>query len=75
VRANNVILCLSQDGNILCVEWGNEEKNNHELIAIERRRIIKYQEKYHQYEDNMCDLEEKLGQQIELLQEEFSRRQ
>jgi hypothetical protein len=45
------------------------------VIAIERRRIVKYQEKYHQYEDYMCDLEEKLAHQLDVLQEEFSRRQ
>ena len=23
VRTNNIILCLSREGNIVCVEWGN----------------------------------------------------
>jgi hypothetical protein len=74
VRSNNIVLCLSREGNILCVEWGSEEKNSHEVIAIERKRIVKYQEQYRQYEDHMCELEEEMALKLEQLQEEFSRR-
>lgn len=50
------LLCLGKDGDIFCLEWGPEEKSSLEIVGIEKRKILKYQNDYKKYEESIIDL-------------------
>ena len=45
----NTILALNAEGDILCLEWGAEDKSLLEVVSIERKKLVKYQESYVKY--------------------------
>jgi hypothetical protein len=66
----STILSVNSDGNIICIEWGLEE-GSLEVVAVERKRIVKFQQAYQEYEEAIKEINDTMEYRLEIFKDEF----
>lgn len=66
---------MNGEGNILCLEWGADQKSSFQLVAIERKKLIRFQQSYRQYQEQIREINDKMQTRLQLLSEQFVKRE